>query len=281
MNLKLLEVRGPRKDLTRTRDPERIGVLGLAGSIQSLAGVERMVNLQAVDISISGPLELDRFEPVFPTLQRLWITTKADVDFRVIERFVALRQLGIWASAEASGESLAAIRFARFEHLTTLILEVGEQWALPIDTSWVNQSRVSELRLWGFAFTSENVDDLSVFRNQPLLSWGPRTEELDALFHAKTGSEPPLRVPSVIGQILDFPDQRPRYSLALQYADAWDLENEYEASDHLQDLVQRADTALAARLAWDPTADEIWVRADSRADLESVARIAGQADSCQ
>jgi hypothetical protein len=52
------------------------------------------------------------------------------------------------------------------------------------------------------------------------------------------------------------------------------LDSEYDASDRLRERLEVADPALAARLEFDPTANDIWVRAAERRDLEAVARIA-------
>ena len=73
------------------------------------------------------------------------------------------------------------------------------------------------------------------------------------------------------GQILEFGDG---FSLALQYCEAWGLDSEYEASEHLEALVEAQEPELRRRLALDPTADEIWIRAGARTDLEAAAAIA-------
>ena len=55
--------------------------------------------------------------------------------------------------------SIASIVLARLERLEVLRLNVGEQPGLTIDTSWVPRSRLMELKLVGFAFTPQNIDD--------------------------------------------------------------------------------------------------------------------------
>ena len=82
------EVRGPRKDLTRVRNPERIIDLSVLGKVESLAGIEGMTALEGIWLDREADPELSRLESVSGQITVASIFTgAAEADFTPLSRF--------------------------------------------------------------------------------------------------------------------------------------------------------------------------------------------------
>ena len=268
-------IRGRRKNLLGVQKPSDIGFLDLKGDVESLEGIERMTSLRGLWLERHRDPELDRLAGVQGSLEVLSIFTDADADFSLLSQFHKLEQLQVRTPSQRGAQSLAAVDFSALDSLRSVTLVVDEKWHIPIDTSWVSAQLIA-VTLCGFALDEANVDQIAAPVNERNVRLLPLSSALERRLERASGSMSADVPTPVVGQILEFSGW---FSVALALSEKWELESEYDASDHLRHIVEAADATLCPRLEWDPTADMIWVRANAREDLEAVLAIVAMASA--
>ena len=81
--------------------------------------------------------------------------------------------------------------------------------------------------------------------------------------------------------IWDFLDRRGGFSMSPSLADAWGVDNESDAQDHLISLVDEHDAGLLRRVEFDSELEFMQINATSRYDLEEVLKVATRATSAR
>ena len=250
-------------------------------------------SLMRLDLEYAQLASLDGLER-FRWLRSLTLyNVRGLAGVRAIEQLEGLRDLRICTDEPGLAHAVCELDLSRFPQLQRLSLgcHIGE--TLRLDTAWIPGVATSlrELDIGAFAPLSGAYDDFAaatrlVQLDVSELEASDATELRTSLPLTTVELHDPIEIRNAGGVypfdlIWEFPDRRGGFSMSPSLADAWGVDNESDAQDHLISLVDEHDAGLLRRVEFDSELEFMQINATSRYDLEEVLKVATRATSAR
>jgi hypothetical protein len=277
-------IRGRRASLERVRDADTLEELIVEGrSVASLAGLERMTNLDALALERLHEPDLMPLGSL-ARLERLLIEDlTGDVDFAAVGALTSLRALWVNGCTRRQGERLAALDFQALPHLEDLSLVCTEPGArIPFRLSWLGpDASLRRLNLSGFVFPDEDTERVCGLSDRLELVYftptSPRQRDrLLAEGRARRinvwpldgGSEEVLHVSEY-----RHASGRRTYYLVVDVAERRGLETTLAAQAHAERAIRRRRPEILDELTIETASEGVWFTADRPEPLHAVREI--------